>query len=73
MLVNLAAARGPDFTLGGPSWAAAHALVNTALQRVQLIGCGDRRAGVQTVRQNITELSVTKTLCCLWRAVKGYV
>ena len=31
MLVNLAAARGPDLTLGGPSWAAAHALVNAAV------------------------------------------
>ena len=27
-----------------------------SLQHVQLIGCGDQRAGVQTVRQNITKL-----------------
>ena len=44
-----------------------------SLQYVQLIGCGDQRAGVQTVRQNIKELSVTKTLCCHWRMFKGYV
>ena len=31
------------------------------MQHVQLVGCVDQRAGVQTVRQNITELSVTKT------------
>ena len=32
-----------------------------------------QRAGVQTVRQNIAKLSVTKTLCCHWRALWGYV
>ena len=42
-----------------------------SLQHVQLIGCGDQRAGVQTVRQNITELSGTKTLCCHWHALKA--
>ena len=42
-----------------------------SLQHVQLIGCGNQRAGVQTVRQNITKLSATKTLCCHWRALKA--
>ena len=42
-----------------------------SLQHVQLIDCGDQSAGVQTMRQNITKLSVTKTLCCHWRALKG--
>ena len=44
-----------------------------SLQHVHLIGCGDQRAGVQTVRQNITKLSVTKMLCCHWARAIGYV
>ena len=41
-----------------------------SVQHVRLIGCGDQRAGVQKVCQSIFKLSMTKTLCCLWRALR---
>ena len=42
-------------------------------QHVHLIGCGDQRAGVQTVRQNITKIVSDQDAVLPLARVKGYV
>ena len=44
-----------------------------SVKHVQLIGCGDQRAGVQTVRQNMTKIINDQDAVLPLARVKGYV